>query len=376
LKILNISQVDAVFTNGIYPIEMVIFYNQKLSTPKIRAALKTISTDFWPLFGEYRAGQICFARYSEEECLAEETFDQKCNLNATPLDLFEKFVRLNPLPLKKLFHLKIIQYANGTVLIPKMDHLAGDGYSYFYFLSVLAAITRSNSFPLKKYMTRLFWRPQHRRTVLRDFLSETSGLKPPVQDAKFIIKNEEIPKAEIFQLIREIKNKFNTTVSTNDLLSALALKKVVLLKQDCFKESIQLTIPMDVRRYIAEYGRRYFGNALQFAVTDFNTSAVMKSDVHELAMQIRERMPVVTREQYLNYLQGLEKLIGTKQWDKLRPFDPRQGCLVTNLTKLPTDKLDFGGGRPDFIFPLTIEKNSVALLMHAHNYLLRLAYLK
>jgi hypothetical protein len=41
---------------------------------------------------------------------------------------------------------------------------------------------------------------------------------------------------------------------------------------------------------------------------------------------------------------------------------------------MPTDKLDFGRGKPAFIFPLTIEKNSAALLTHQKNYLLRLAY--
>jgi hypothetical protein len=379
MKILNISQVDSVFANGIYPIEMAFFYKRKLPTAKIRAALKKLSADFWPLFGEYRSGQIHFNRYQEKECVTAETFNQKIDTEeAGSTGLFEKYSRLSPVTLNYLFHLMIIQYADGTVLIPKMNHLAGDGYSYFYFLSVLAAVTRSNPLPFKKYLTRLLYKPRHRRTSLREFLFKPSGLRPPAQDAKFTIKVEQVPQEEIHQAIRDIKNQFNTTVSANDLLSAMVLKKVVWLgrelRKDYFNNSVELTIPMDVRRQITEYGPKYFGNPLLFAVTKFDTKSIQESGINEIALQIRKAVPDITNEKYLHYLQELEQLINTKQWDKLRPYDPQYGCLVTNLTKMPIDKLDFGSGKPAFIFPLTIEKNSAALLTHQKNYLLRLAY--
>ncbi len=373
MKTLNISQVDSVFTNGIYPIEMAFFYKQKLKTAKVRAALKNVSADFWPLFGEYRAGQIHFDRYTESDCLAEKSLGQQIDSEDTSAGLFDKYSKFSPVTLKKLFHLQIIQYSNGTVLIPKMNHLAGDGYSYFYFLSVLAAISRSNPVLFKKYITRLLYKPRHRRTRLREFLFKSSGLKPPVHDAKYTVKIEHVPKAEVYQAIRDIKHQFNTTVSANDLLSAMVLKKVVL-RQDYFNSSAELTIPMDVRRQIAEYGPKYFGNPLLFAVTKFETKSIQESDINTIARQIRKAVPVITRGKYLEYLQELEHLIDTKQWDKLNPYDPRNGCLVTNLTKLPADKVDFGSGKPDFILPLTIEKNSAALLTQQNNYVVRLAY--
>ncbi len=57
--------------------------------------------------------------------------------------IYERSSRVNPSDLKKLFYLKVIQYRNGTVLIPKMNHLAGDGYSYFFFLSALAKLSKA-----------------------------------------------------------------------------------------------------------------------------------------------------------------------------------------------------------------------------------------
>jgi len=55
-------------------------------------------------------------------------------------------------------------------------------------------------------------------------------------------------------------------------------------------------------------------------------------------------------------------------------IDPRNGCLVTNLSKLPSDKLNFGAGCPELILPLTIEKNSIAILAKKENFILRFAY--
>jgi hypothetical protein len=47
---------------------------------------------------------------------------------------------------------------------------------------------------------------------------------------------------------------------------------------------------------------------------------------------------------------------------------------VTNLSKLPADKLDFGTGAPKLAVPLTIEKNAAGILAKKENYLLRFAY--
>jgi hypothetical protein len=38
------------------------------------------------------------------------------------------------------------------------------------------------------------------------------------------------------------------------------------------------------------------------------------------------------------------------------------------------DRLNFGKGSPDLIFPLTIENNSTAILADKDNFLLRFAY--
>jgi len=109
-------------------------------------------------------------------------------------------------------------------------------------------------------------------------------------------------------------------------------------------------------------------------VINFKTKHIENSSVNEIAIEIRKSMPSVSKDAYIKYLEELETIIATKRTDKLKPFDPIQGCLVTNLSKLPVDKLNFGTGNPDLIFPLTIEKNSTAILADKDNFLLRFAY--
>jgi hypothetical protein len=48
--------------------------------------------------------------------------------------------------------------------------------------------------------------------------------------------------------------------------------------------------------------------------------------------------------------------------------------IVSYLSKLPSDILNLDKGAADYIVPLTIEKNSAAILADKDNFILRLAY--
>jgi len=182
-----------------------------------------------------------------------------------------------------------------------------------------------------------------------------------------------LPRYEIRQQIKEIQSQTGQAVSTNDLLCALILQKLVV-KQAGSPPEFRLTIPIDVRRMVRVYGSRFFGNALQFQVVKFTTADLSDESTTDIARTIRKAMPQITLSSYRQYLADIERIIAERKYDRLRPFDPESGCLVTNLARLPVQQLDFGGGQPDLAVPLTVEQNSAAILSDADNYLLRLAY--
>jgi len=374
MKKINISQVDTIFANGSYPIEFLIYYKNKLKSRNIRSALKRLSSDFWPMFGEYQAGVIQFDKYTESEYFEETVVDQVFDPDEAPETIYHKYHQSIPSDLKKLFFLKIIQHRNGTVLIPKLNHLAGDGYSYFYFLSVLATLSQVSYLPFKKNLLRNLYKPHHQRTVLKEFQLGQIDFEPLQIKEKLTIKFEEISSTTIRNMIKDTASNFNQQVSTNDILSAMVIQKLVTIQKDYFGDDFQLTIPTDVRRQIKEYGAKFFGNGIIFTVINFKVEEIEKLDIHELAIKIRKAMPSISKEGFINFLVYLEAIISERQFHKLKPFDPERGSLVTNLSKLPANKLNFGSGEADFIFPLTIEKNSAAILANKDNFILRLAY--
>jgi hypothetical protein len=106
----------------------------------------------------------------------------------------------------------------------------------------------------------------------------------------------------------------------------------------------------------------------------FETARLIQATVEEVATQIRSSLPKITKGLYISYLNSLEQTITDRNWNRFRPFNPETGCLVTNLSRLPADRLDFGAGTPRLALPLTVEKNSAGILRNDENYVLRIVY--
>lgn len=370
---IDVSQADTLFANGNYPIEFLIYYKNRLKSKNVRNALKKLSSSFWPVFGEYSNGVISSCKYNENNHFDEIESEKEFNPSAPAEKIYNEYNSAIAMNVDKLFFLKVIQLKNGTIVIPKMNHIAGDGYSYFYFLSVLAMLSQPVFVPFKKRLIRKAAKPHHDRTILKEFKFDIKEFDPLPEQNPLTIKFEEISRTELKDMIKDVSTNLNQSVSENDILSAMVVKRLINAQKGKKPIEFKLTIPIDLRRKIKEYGAKFFGNALLFGKVDFNKTD-LQQNINELAAQIRRSMPQITKEKYLNYLEQLEEIISNNQKEKLKPFDPEKGCLVTNLSILPSNKLNFGKGPADFIAPLTIEKNSAAILADKDNFILRLAY--
>jgi hypothetical protein len=374
MKKVNISQVDALFSDGSYSIEFLFYYKGGLNTRRLRSALRRLSSSFWPVFGEYRDGVISFDKYHEEGGYAEEVSGQEFDTREVEEGRSDALSRFRLPDFERLFFLKTIQFKNGTAIVPKLKHLAGDGYSYFYFLSRLAALTGPTPGPLRSFLARLTDKPHHRRTILRDFFFKDVQQKPALRDERFTIELDEVPRADVGSIIKDAAAADHRRISSNDVLSAMAIKKLVARRGEAWGESLSLTMPIDVRPQIKEYGRRFFGNGLMFHTVEMKKEEAESLQAREIALKIRASMPSVRRQTYMDYLGRLEETIAEGRAGALGPYDPSRGGLVTNLSKLPWDRLDFGTGGPDLVLPLTTGKNAAAILAKEDNYILRLAY--
>jgi hypothetical protein len=374
MKEVPISQVDTLFAGGLYPIEFLFYYREAFDTARLRKALKRLSSVFWPAFGTYADGLIRAERYREEEHYIEETVDVEIYGASGEEKAVEAGSRFRVADPGRLFQLKVLRLKNGVALIPKLSHLAGDGYSYFYFLSFLATISRPQNVPFKKTLTILSMKPHHRRTVLREFSYRGHGLAVVPESEEPRIITDEISRKDVAAVIRGAVEGGEAKISSNDVLTAEAVKKMAGRSGALPGEEIEVTIPIDVRSRVKAYGPKFFGNGIWLHTFKLHRRDVESAPLKDIAARIRTSMPVVSFQTYANYLAGLEGLIARGETDRLRPFAPERGCLVTNLSRLPSDKLDFGSGPPDLVVPLTSERNSVGILSKKDRFLLKYGY--
>jgi len=372
MKKISISPIDTLFVNGSYPIEMLFYYKNKLNTKELSNALKRLSSPFWPLFGIYNGAVIQSAKYIENNFLAEIIYNKDFNSACDEMTLWESFNQVNPAKMEGLFFLSVLQFKNGTVIIPKMNHLAGDGYSYFYFLSVLAELTKPSNVPLKKTVIRLLAAPHLKRTPLKPFHFNKTKIEQPFKHTNCTIQIEKVKKSSVKQQIKIIKASHNKIVSTNDLLSAIVFKRIFEKQKSQIDSTFTLTIPIDVRRQVKELGQKYFGNAIMMHNLQLSADEIEKISIEKLAVKLRKSMPIVNSNNYLEYQNDLESQMEQTDLHTLKPYNPETGCLVTNLSRMLVQKLNFGTGNPDFIFPLTIGKNSTVILADIDNFVLRL----
>ena len=374
MKKINISQVDTLFANGSYPIEFLIFYNYKINTISIKKFLKELSSPFWPLFSNYVGDSIQWSKYIEDKFYFESIHDGDFTFTKGEMQIWEKYKMVNPDNMEGLFYLSVLQFNNGTVIIPKMNHLVGDGYSYFYFLSQLAALSKSSYLPFRDFSISESASPELKRTVLREYRFNKTKIKEPFDHQYCTIKVEQVSKSFIKQEISRIKKIYNVGVSSNDILSAIVVKKTLDSQKTKFVNQFTLSMPMDIRSQVKELGPKFFGNGLMIHHLTVSISELDKMDTAELALKIRESIPSIDTNRFLEYLRDLESEIDRTTIHSLNPYDPRTGCRVTNLSRIPIQKLNFGSGPPQLIIPLTIGKNSAAILSNKENYLLRLVY--
>jgi hypothetical protein len=373
MKHINISQVSTFFVNGSYPIEFLFFYPYKINTNKLRRALKKISKYFWPAFGVYSNGQITEKPYIENDCFDESIIDELFDTITNHDAIYYNFGSLIPENIPRLFYLKVIHYNNGTVLIPKMNHLIGDGYSYFYLLTVLANVTKRVNIPAAPFFINTLFRPKIKNSIDKDFHFTATPNEAITYDEKLEVELMEVEKNEVRNQAKEISESSGLRISTNDVICANVVKFIANKREDSLTEDFKLMIPVDVRRGVSELGQRYFGNGLIMYSVPITPEEAIQMNTSDLAIKIRKTFPDINLQNFKFYLEKIEGWIKSGQLELLRPYDPDTECLVTNLTRMPIKRLDFGSGPPTFIEPLTRGRSGAAILAKDNKFVLRLA---
>lgn len=371
MKMLNISQISTFFANDSYPIEFLLYFPYRLNLRRFRRALKQTSSIFWPVFGSYQNGIISEKEFIENELFDVETINDIFDPSVDQEELYYQFGSLIDNSIPRLFYVKILHYNNGTVIIPKMKHIVGDGYSYFYFLTVLATMTKYGWIPLAKTIIKRIFRPKFYSQLHSDFLFSGKPSKDNFSYDDLVVTVMKVTQSEIETQKKNISNRTGMKVSTNDLLCAQLLK-LILKSKSQKTDNFSLVIPVDMRRSVEALGQRYFGNGLILYRINFNIKEIKQNDAEELALKIRTNFPERNTQTYIKFLQEIEGKLKERTKDILKLFEPKTEFLVTNLTRMPISRLDFGSGPPEIIVPLTRGKSGAAILAQNDKYIIQL----
>jgi hypothetical protein len=251
------------------------------------------------------------------------------------------------------------QMPQRSVLSTSMSHTLADGFSYFFFLAAWAAATRGVELPSAAHQRKLMRYEGHDYGDLSPeavfertgySLLERSALNPPpLKRYESII----IADAEINRHRQDVERELGQTMSRNDVVTALLIK-------DCAQrwhtsgDTIRLMCQFDMRRLLPGIEPLFFGNAMRGASLALGFDEVTQSSVGQLAKLIHGTVANIARpqaEDTLRCMQGLVDTQGLSATRRLHAWHPEHGMLVTNLTRMPLDQVDFGRGAPQDVFP-------------------------
>jgi len=249
----------------------------------------------------------------------------------------------------------------GVVLAISVSHALADGFSYFHFLSSWAKVSRGERF-LEPSFSRPDWTVASASAVRTGSLGAEElyaacGLfcgdrRQPLGEADVIQERFFISADSIQSALDSARGEHPVSFTANDVLVAMLWKKYAS-KRLAGSEPAYMTCPVDVRRVLADMAKNYFGCALCFASAAADADSLLHAPMGDLALAVRNSILRVKSDFARNAFLTLDRYRrenGLAAMEAVHLRHPRQGLIVTNLTRMPIRDLDFGHGPPvDFL---------------------------
>jgi hypothetical protein len=168
------------------------------------------------------------------------------------------------------------------------------------------------------------------------------------------------------ELLAEAEKDCPVALFHNDVLTAYLWKQYVTQWEKGNGNPLTyVSCPVDFRRILRAVPRTYFGNALCFATVSTDYEKLVSAPLGELALLVREAVTRVRQDYVSGSLQTLERLRrqrGLAVLEEIHVVPPQHGILVTNVSRLPMQSLDFGAGIPTAFRALSSTQRAAAIL--------------
>lgn len=371
---LPLSPVDHVFTGiGSYAIEFAFAYQEALDPTRLHKSLEQTLEHFWPLRSK-------LTRISEHSYGFQPADDGLVFQTSRSSEIFEEaddvsnFVDpVYSVEGEPLTRIKLTQTPHGSVLGVSISHALVDGFSLFHFLASWSRI-----FQGQRILT-----PSCERELLTPEIADSLGVvtaddvlarcglfwawkRHPVSREQIREERLLLSKEAMNELLAEAEQDCNVDLFHNDVLTAYLWKRCIpQWEKGDGHSTAYMSCPVDFRRILRAVPRTYFGNALCFATASIDYDRLADASLGELALLIRETVGRVKQNYVSGSLQILERLRrqrGLAVVEDIHVVPPQHGMLVTNISRLPMQSLDFGGGIPTSFRALSSSQRAAAIL--------------
>jgi len=352
-----LSPIDHIFTGtGSYPIEFVFAYGGKIDADKLKNSLEKVLVYFPPVSSTIRLdgeGKFVFEPlekgYSLEVKELDTDFDQteKREIFLDPVKTVESEI---------LTRIRLTNTPNGSVLGVSISHSVVDGFSYFYFLSSWARVFNNLEIFPPSHERKLLIRPGDeyasigQKEILKDAGTYFGTPRTEIKRDELIWETLHLSSVELKERLGEAQKECANRLSFNDVIVAILWKKYIKnWAKEENDQAIFISCPFDYRRLLKDFPKTYFGNAVALATTSMSYQKLMDASLGEIAQLVRDNIGQVNEEYIfrgLNALSSLRKEYGVSVFEKIHVADPENGLLVTNLSRLPVDQIEFGAGPP------------------------------
>lgn len=351
-----LSPIDHVFTgSGAYPVQFLFAYEAHIDAGRLKASLEEVLEDFPAAKSRLAPGNSY--SYLLEESREPVAFEvEKLDHQPDIRDqnrLGSLFHPVESFPGEPLLRVRVNQGPRGTLLAVSISHCVVDGYSYFLFMSAWAQKFHRQASP-KADNRRELLIPSEDKLIKDGMTGETlwqggggfsSECRPPISEQKLDWTIHEFSKARLKALVAEGSKSTDVALSENDVLVASFAKEFF----KSAKGNVYIACPVDYRRTHGQLSPLYFGNAVRIAGFEVDADELRRRPLGEVAVNVRRAVRAIDRtaaEKSLIVLESWRKQHGLSSMEKLHVVHPTAGLLITNLSRLPLQALDFGAGAP------------------------------
>lgn len=352
-----LSAIDHVFTGvGSYPVEFIFRYNKRIDEKRLRdSLLKTV--EFFPMISSLLVSQNddSYGFELSPDGLLFSVADSPLNFeeNENKYDYIDPVETLEGSPLSRI---RLTHMPEGSVLGVSISHSLADGFSYFHFLSSWARIFHGKQIFPPVHQRELLNTPEViENDILGNSFRERTGLfledkRIPIPKNKLMWETRNYKQDQIKELLSETQQEADLRLSHNDLVtSLLAQEYLVKWSRENGAERCYISCPVDFRRLLEGFPVTYFGNAVAMASFELPLKTLKEIGLADLAGKIRKNTGKVNGSfirQSISTLISLRKQLGRKIFERVHVMHPQGGLLVTNLSRLPIQDIEFDAGPP------------------------------